>query len=317
MFVLLLIIIIIFFLFMILLSKIPITKNAPIIKQTRTLTDNKIDNIKEYITKRPYYSKLPPEYTNTDFMGQTYMKGDIVHEQIAEEICPMGTFIKKLEIGDDGENINYIKGFCSGFFYDKNKDKDKDKEKNKKELETLGKNISKNKKEIEEDNGFEKLNVKYDDTFIKSIAKIGGGQLSNVGKNIICPNNNIIVGYRGRAEDKIKHLQFICGDKNAKKDIPLTHVKCGNDGQVCHFDRNDEYIYYGIPGRKVVEIDKNKILSNKFTCYPEGFFGINGAPVLPIEDPLPGENKSCYIEKKNYKLEEELLEKERKIPYRY
>jgi hypothetical protein len=264
-----------------------IINKTPIIKQTRDFAKNKIDKAKEYINKRPIYSPLPPEYTNTEYTGQSTMKGDIVHEQIVEEICPMGTFIKDLEIGTKSNNnedyVGYIKGICS----------------DGKILEILGKenkNI-KNIKNIKEQYGTESLNIKYDDSYINKIGRVNAGSLENVGKKISCPQNNIIVGYRGRAEDKIKHLQFICNDKNTELDIPKTHIKCGDDGDVCKFNRNNEYIYYGVPDRKVVKINKKHIRGNSFTCYPIGFFPIKGAEILPIEDPIPGENKSCFIEK--------------------
>jgi hypothetical protein len=273
----------------------------------------KINNIREAINynilKMPVYSNLPSEYTSTDYMGETKMKGDILNEQIAEEMCPVGTYIKNLEVGSDGENINYILGTCS----------------DGQQLEILGKNNNaKNIKNISKQYGIEKLNVKYDDSFIQKIEKEGSGILNTIGKTISCPENNIIVGYRGRAEDKIKHLQFVCCHKDAEKDIPKTHIKCGNEGEVCKFNRNEQFIYYGIPGKKVIKINKKKLKSDKFTCYPKNYFPKNKTEVLPIDDILKRElgsdigeeKKGCYLEKPNYKLEQELWNKEKKRGYR-
>ncbi len=289
--------------FFLLNKKFGIINKTPIIKQTNRFIENKIDRAKEIINNRPIYSPLQSEYTSTDFMGQSRMKGDIVNEKIVEEICPMGSFIKELEIGieNDNNNVIYIKGICS----------------NGKILEIIGKeNNDNNKKYIKNENGIESLNVEYDDSYINKIHRVDAGQLENIGKKISCPNNNIIVGYRGRSEDKIKHLQFICNDKDAQLDIPESHIQCGNDGDVCKFKKNHEYIYYGVPGRKVVKISKKRLRGDSFTCYPIGFFPLKGAEVLPIEDPVPGENKSCYIENPNFNQEEEYADLRKKLAYR-
>jgi hypothetical protein len=282
-------------------------ETTPIVKQINDYGKEGWDRIVEKVNDRPFYGKLPVGYTGTAYTGQSTMKGGVMHEEIVEQICPMGTYINNLEFGTSNGFINYIKGNCS----------------DGSELDMLGKKFTKSKrKNIKEQHGINGVNIKYNSSYLQNISQIEKG-IEDAGKKIHCGPNHIIVGYRGRAENpnydeegqisdfRIKHLQFICNDKNAEKNIPITHGKCGNDGEVCEFNMNNEYIYYGIPGKKVVKINKKDIKSNQFTCRPQGFFGIKG-DVLPVEDPLPGMDKSCYLERRDYKFDyKDLLDKMR------
>lgn len=272
--------------------------DVPIIKQLNDFKNKQIDDVIAKINNRPYYGKLPPGYSGSQYVGQHEQGGDLIREQIIEQICPMGTYIDNLEIGSNDDHVNYIKGTCS----------------NGKQLELLGKKINKSKTNfIKKTNGIDALNVKYNSNYINVISEIGENE--NGGKKINCGLNKIIVGYRGRAENpnynevkqnsdyKIKHLQFICNDDNAYLNVPLTHKKCGNDGDVCKLDMHNKNIYYGVPGVKVVKISKDKINTKEFTCRPRGFFGIRG-DVLPVDDPLPGFDKSCFLERKGISEED-------------
>lgn len=279
------------------------SKSSPIIKQLNEYKNNKIDNIISKINKRPVYGDLSPEYTETEYVGISSMKGNIINEQIIEQKCPVGTYLNQIEIGTSDGFINYLKGKCT----------------NGKELDMLGNKFEKSKiKQIKKQHGIDALNVKYDASYLNNIYQIGE-EYSDIKKVLKCPSNNIIVGYRGRAENpnydevdktsdfRIKHLQFICNHKDAKKNIPFTHSKCGNEGEICEFNRNHEYIYYGVPGKKVVKINKKDLDKNSFTCRHRGFFGKKQSPVLPVDDPLPGLNKSCYLERPDYNFDYEGL----------
>jgi hypothetical protein len=296
------IICIIFIIFILYKAYNSINNNTtPIIKQLNKYTENKIDKIFEKINNRPIYGNLPQGYTSSGFVGERTMKGDLTNEQIVEDNCPIGEYIKNFEIGESNGFINYIHGTCS----------------NGKKLKILGKKINKSvKNNIKKEHGFNALNIKYDSSYLNEIYQVG--KKNDNDTKLGCGDDHIIVGYRGRAENpnyneddeitdfRIKHLQFICNDKNAVENIPPTYRKCGDDGDICKFERNNQYIYYGVPGVKVVKIDKKKIKGNIFSCRPKGFFGIKG-DTLPVEDPLPDMKKSCYLEMKG--LTEKDIEK--------
>lgn len=277
------------------------TSSTPFIKQLNNYKNKKIDEIIASVNNRPYYGKLPPGYFGSEYVGQKSLKGDLVKEQLVEQICPMDSYLTNLEIGTSGGYVNYLEGTCS----------------NGKKLEMLGKKFGKSKidsiNETNENIGIQNVNVIYNTSYINDVYQIGKKNIG--GEKIGCGPNRIIVGYRGRAENpnyyeddktsdfRVKHLQFICNDINSKLDIPLSYGICGKDGEVCKLDNYHSDIYYGVPGTKVVKIDAKKIKTREFTCRPKGFFGINGE-VLPIDDPLPGIDKSCYLQKKGISEED-------------
>jgi hypothetical protein len=278
------------------------TETSPIIKQLNEYTRNKIDNIMANINDRPIYGILPPEYTETEYAGTASTKGNIINEQIVEQKCPVGSYLDQIEIGTNNGFVNYIKGKC----------------KNGKELNILGMKFDKSKiKNIKKLHGIDALGIEYDASYLNNVYQIGESGYN--GKTLQCPRDNIIVGYRGRAENpnydevdknsdfRVKHLQFVCNHKDAQKKIPITHSKCGDEGEICEFNRNHEYIYYGVPGKKVVKINKKDIDKDSFTCRHSGFFGKKQSPVLPIDDPLPGAEKSCYLERSDYNFDYEGL----------
>lgn len=269
--------------------------STPIISQINKYVQTDVYKIFSKFNNEPVYGNLSPKYTGSEYAGEITMKGDLVHEQIVEDKCSMGKYIKSLEIGENNGFVNYIIGTCS----------------DGKKLKILGDKLKQSKKNvIKERHGINAVNVKYDESYLNEIYQVG--KKEDDGKKIGCGNDNIIIGYRGRAENpdynnnentkditdfRIKHLQFICNAKNAEKNIPVTHRKCGDDGDVCKFEKNNQYIYYGVPGVKVVKIDKKKINGNVFTCFPKGYLAIRGN-ILPINDPLPSMKKSCYLEMK-------------------
>jgi hypothetical protein len=252
---------------------------TPIIKQFSNIAIDKTTNLKHKILFYPVYDRLKPEYIQTRGIGGG--TGGKISENY---ICPMGTFIDEFKIESDDKNINSLVGICSG----------------KKELIKLGSKseTTKYNKVVKDDRGFNNIYYKAD-SFVNEISNLEGGDIGRL--NLKCPKDQLIVGYRGKSDNKtISHLELICNDKNAELDLPPNYVKCGDDGDICQFNRNSNFIYYGIPGRKVVKIDKRMLNKDSFTCFPQGLFSKKGNPILPIEDPIPGEDKFCYIENKNY-----------------
>ena len=76
--------------------------------------------------------------------------------------------------------------------------------------------------------------------------------------------------------------------------LPLSYTACGNDGADCEFDAAND-IYYGVANKSLLKIAKDRMTSGKFTCLPLGFKSPRGFPILPVEDPLPGTQKTCYL----------------------
>jgi hypothetical protein len=260
-------------------ESVEIVNTTPIVKQFVNFVDQKIDGVKDYIYKEPIYDKIPDEYSLTKKIGSG-KSGKISDNYI----CPMGEYIKTLEIGSDGEKINYIKGTCSG----------------EGQLEILGKKLNNTNivRNISEEYGINGVYYMNDDD-VTDISNLEGGNIGR--KKLSCPyKDHVIVGYRGKADDKISNLQFVCNDKNSQKDLPDNYLKCSNDGDICNFKRNHHDIYYGIPGKKLVKVSKRNLSQDSFTCYPIGFLPLKNNPVLPIEDPIPNEDKACYIENSIY-----------------
>lgn len=77
------------------------------------------------------------------------------------------------------------------------------------------------------------------------------------------------------------------------------YIPIATDGQNAYYRGGG--LYYGVPPNKMVFISEEKMFnagispmgSNKFTCLPSGFSPVNGAPVLPINDPVPNVKKTC------------------------
>jgi hypothetical protein len=80
-----------------------------------------------------------------------------------------------------------------------------------------------------------------------------------------------------------------------------TKYKAYTDGQTASYITEPAGIYYGVDGGKGVYIGQdimNNLTQNtngQFTCLPKGFKGSRGYPVLPVDDPVPGIAKKCYV----------------------
>jgi hypothetical protein len=73
------------------------------------------------------------------------------------------------------------------------------------------------------------------------------------------------------------------------------YINCGVDGSVCNYSTGD--VYYGVPDNYdiVSESRVQKSAAGKFTCLPTGFHPNDVHPVLQINDPVPGVQKSCHV----------------------
>jgi hypothetical protein len=80
--------------------------------------------------------------------------------------------------------------------------------------------------------------------------------------------------------------------------LPQNYAACGQDGNSCQFEfKGDNDIYYGVENKKLVKIPGRSITSGNFSCLPLGHKNDKGYPSLPVQDPIPGVVKSCYIRK--------------------
>jgi WSC domain len=77
--------------------------------------------------------------------------------------------------------------------------------------------------------------------------------------------------------------------------LPDDYSACGQDGDVCDYIGEND-IYYGVQGKGLSKVPSRNVLPGKFKCLPIEFGNKLEYPaVLPVQDPLPGVKKSCYL----------------------
>jgi hypothetical protein len=131
---------------------------------------------------------------------------------------------------------------------------------------------------------------------------------TNVSEDGKCgPNNNDKMCPRGKVcSDKGECGDYgkVVGGHNSFYDgIPGDYEKCAEEGEYCiHYGDNN--IYYGEEGKRMARIPSGDVPAGFFSClsmnheqYRMPNAPLVDFPVMPVYDPAPGKQKSCWIKK--------------------